>query len=350
MLHIHNGDSSADTARQSSLPGEHFAWRESLITGPTPSGLSGDEWRRTRAQHLFESYGVELAECERGLLRQEEELASFSEHDEVVLWFEHDLFCQLHLLYLLDSFSRRDLGKTKLSLICIGEFPGKENFRGLGDLTADQLVSLFPARQPVTSQQMSVAASAWQAYCSPDPTDIEKALQDDTSALPFLRAALQAHLKRFPATKNGLGRIENRALEFIHGGLQSFIDLFSRFGDAEPVYGLGDAQFWLALRRMQTARQSFVQIAGVENGDKGKHGRDAEQVPQLLTPHVVQKARVEMTELGESALKGEVDFVNLNDIDLWLGGVHLHDQNDLWRWNEESRKLVCKPAGASPPS
>ena len=92
MLHIHNGDSSADTAKQSSLAGEHFAFRESLITGPTPSGLSGDEWRRVRAAHLSESYGVDEGECEQGLLRQEEKLASFSEHDEVVLWFEHDLF------------------------------------------------------------------------------------------------------------------------------------------------------------------------------------------------------------------------------------------------------------------
>src|SRR5882762_3827089 len=134
MLHIHNGDSSADTAKQSSLPGEHFAFRESLITGPAPSGSSGEEWRRVRTAHLSESYGVDEGECEQSLLRQEEKLASFSEHDEVVLWFEHDLFCQLHLLYLLDWFSQQDLGKTKLSLICIGEFPGKENFRGLGEL------------------------------------------------------------------------------------------------------------------------------------------------------------------------------------------------------------------------
>src|SRR5258705_2830960 len=130
MLHIHNGDSSAGTAKQSSLPGEHVAWRESLITGPTPGGLSRSEWRSMRASHLSEAYGVDKQECEQELLRQEEALATFSDHDEVVLWFEHDLFCQLHLIYLLDWFSQRALGKTKLSLICIGEFPGKENFRG----------------------------------------------------------------------------------------------------------------------------------------------------------------------------------------------------------------------------
>ena len=76
----------------------------------------------------------------------------------------------------------------------------------------------FPARQQVTDKQLALAASAWEAYCSSNPTDIENVLQGDTSPLPFLSAALRAHLKRFPSTKNGLGRIENRALELIHAG------------------------------------------------------------------------------------------------------------------------------------
>jgi hypothetical protein len=336
MLHLHNGDSSADTAKQSTLAGEHFAWRESLITGPTPAGLSGDDWRRVRAAHLSEGYGEDKHECERGLLKQEEKLASFSEHDEVVLWFEYDLFCQLHLLYLLDWFSRRNLGNTKLSLICIGEFPGKENFRGLGELNPEQLASLFSSRQQVTSQQLKLAASAWQAYCSPNPTDIENVLDGDTSALPFLRAALQAHLERFPSTKNGLGRIENVALKLINGGLHTFTDLFQRFGDLAPVYGLGDAQLWLALQRMAAAGQGFLRIAGLENGP------DAEQVQRVLTTEVVGNAQLEITELGESALKGEADFVNINGADLWLGGVHLNDRNNLWRWDGDSGQIVSK--------
>jgi hypothetical protein len=331
MLHIHNGDATANTAKQSTLVGPHLAWRESLITGPTPSGLSDHEWRSVRAQHLSRDYGVDEQNCEQDLSNQEKALASFSAHDEVVLWFEHDFFCQLHLLYLLNWFSQRDLGKTKLSLICIGDFPGKENFRGLGELNAEQLASLFPARQQLTDKQMALATSAWEAYCSSNPTDIEKVLQADTSPLPFLRAALQAHLKRFPSTTNGLGRIENRALELIDEGPKRFTELFPRFGDAEPVYGLGDAQFWLALQRMSAARQPLLTIEGIESGG---------HVKQALTPDVIRKTRFQITTLGESVRKSEADFVALNGIDLWLGGVHLHDQNNLWRWNQQSGTIV----------
>ena len=123
MLHIHNGDSSAGTARKSSIPGEHLPWREALVCGPAPSGLSSEEFRSVRARHLAEAYGANIEKCELELRAQEDTLSDFADHEEVVLWFEHDLFCQIHLSYLLDWFAQRELGKTKLSLISIGEFP-----------------------------------------------------------------------------------------------------------------------------------------------------------------------------------------------------------------------------------
>ena len=333
MLHIHNGDCSANTAIHSSVQGEHFAWREELIEGPTPSGHDGASWRSIRAQHLSRSYALDLDECERGLLDQENKLASFQEHEEVALWFEHDLFCQVHLLYLLNWFAQRDLRKTTLSLICVGQFPGKSNFRGLGELNAKELASLFPGRTPVSGEQLEIATLAWEAYCSPDPIKIEKLLQTNTSSLPFLKPALQAHLRRFPSTKNGLGAIENKGLELINGGLNSFVDLFSDLSATEQQYGLGDAQFWLALRRMNVGRQPLIAI---ENGSKGRNNEKS------LTSDILRNARLQITKPGKSVLKGEDDFVALNGIDLWLGGVHLLGQDKLWRWDQQARTIVLK--------
>jgi hypothetical protein len=333
MLHIHNGDCSANTAKQSSVQGEHFAWREELIEGPTPAGLEGAAWRKVRARHLFQSYGLDLKQAEQGLLDQEKKLASFQEHEEVVLWFEYDLFCQLHLLYLLNWFSQRDLGKTRLSLICVDRFPGKQNFRGLGELNAEELASLFPRRAEVSALQLRTATSAWKAYVSPDPTNIERFLQTDASSVPFLKPALRAHLRRFPSTKNGLGAIENAGLDLIHGGSQNFIDVFPRFGEAEPVYGLGDAQFWNALKRMMAAKQPLLRSV---NGDSSNNDVTNESG---LTPEKARTTKFELTEAGESVLRGEADFVALNGIDLWLGGVHLQNENNLWRWNEESETM-----------
>src|SRR5262245_33361542 len=181
MLHIHNGDSTAGTLKEFGFPGHHFAFNEVLIAGPTPEGLSSDDWRKLRAGYLSDAYHLKLSDCERDLERQEETLASFREHDEVVLWFEHDLFCQVNLIYLLNWFSVQALDSTRLSLICIGDFPGVRDFRGLGQLTGAQLASLFDGRSEVTPSQFRLAAKAWAAYCSTDPKAIERLLAEDTS-------------------------------------------------------------------------------------------------------------------------------------------------------------------------
>ena len=232
------------------------------------------------------------SETETKLRVQEEKLASHPEDDEVVLWFEHDLFCQTNLIYLLSWLGERRTANTKLSLICIGEFPGLPNFRGLGELNPEQMASLFDKRHEVSQAEKALATAAWQAYCSPDPTAIQAFLQTDTSAMPFLRRALELHLERFPFVSNGLGRIENRTLEFINEGARSFGELFPRFGDAEPTYGLGDAQFWNSLRRMNEARRPVLNII---NGNKSHSS---------LTPETLNQMTFEITDAGAAVLNG----------------------------------------------
>lgn len=324
ILNIHNGDATADVAKQSSIPGEHFAWREALIEGPSPANVTAAELRRRRAQHLVEAYKVESGQCEQELKRQEDKLASFAKYDEVVLWFEHDLFCQVNLIYLLNWFAQQELGSTRLSLVCIDSFPGKKGFRGLGELNAEELALLFPAREQVTPEKFDLSVSTWAAYRSSDPRDIQTLIQSGTSALPFLGAALKAHLRRFPSTRNGLGLIENRGLEFIGAGARKFDDLFARFCNVEPIYGLGDSQFWLSLQRLSKVNQPLLTLNG------GQH--DGE--------NIARDATFEITDLGKAILKGEGDFVSLNGIDRWLGGVYLSDERNLWRWDAKSESIV----------
>jgi hypothetical protein len=325
MLHVHNGDSSANILKRSGLPGEHLVWREALIAGPTPLGLSQDDWYTCRANHLADAYALDVADCKEGLIEQEEALQKFSDHEEVILWFEHDLFCQTLLIYLLDWFAQATLGHVKLRLICINEFPGVSNFRGLGTLSPEQMASLFETRHEVTSAEMKLGVKAWEAYCSPNPQAIEDLLAGDTSALPFLKHALQRHLVRFPSARNGLGRIENKALDLVSAGYSKFVSLFTEFGHAEPIYGLGDSQFWNDLKRLSEAKQPLLAL---ERDD--------------VTPaaHEFANSNFRMTEAGEAVRSDKNDFVKLNGIDFWLGGVHLSDKGDVWRWHEQDEKLV----------
>src|SRR5439155_7939747 len=124
--------------------------------GPVPAGLSDDEMRAVRARFIADCGWDTYENVARDLASWDAALASYPQYDEVVFWFEHDLFDQLLLVRHLDWFARRDVGATKLTLICIDAFPGIEPFHGLGQLSAGQLASLVETRRPVTNTQTAL--------------------------------------------------------------------------------------------------------------------------------------------------------------------------------------------------
>ena len=70
MLHIHNGDSSANTLKESKIAGEHLAFRETLCAGTVPQSLENDEWLKVRARFLADDYAVDFAKCRDDLVKQ----------------------------------------------------------------------------------------------------------------------------------------------------------------------------------------------------------------------------------------------------------------------------------------
>ncbi len=48
----------------------------------------------------------------------------------------------------------------------------------------------------------------------------------------------------------------------------------------------------------------------------------------------------EITDHGRAVLAGEQDFVIINGIDKWLGGIHLRGKESAWRWDDESQQLL----------
>ncbi len=110
--------------------------------------------------------------------RQQAILASLEQRDQqlvdalrgdarVVLWFEHDLYDQLQLLDVLAIAHTAGIAPE---MIVIGSFPGKPSFAGLGELTASELETLWPARRPAEPAALETAAAAWAALQAPDPT------------------------------------------------------------------------------------------------------------------------------------------------------------------------------------
>ena len=198
MLHITNGDSVTSTFRQVKLPGSYIAWRDVLHDGPVPQTETLEELSDVRARALSDFGAGEYEQVRAGFASRDRALRDFRKHQDVVLWFEHDLFDQLQLLQLLDWFSQQDLDGINFDMVQIASSPGIVPFHGLGQLSGTQLAKLFPMRKRVTHAQTALASRAWQAFCSNDPTALLEFGKTTHPELPFLCEAIVRFLEEYP--------------------------------------------------------------------------------------------------------------------------------------------------------
>ena len=320
--------------RLSGLPGETIVWSDPLCEGPLPGEMPDAARRAIRAKHISDSTrGALAAQAVAERFRKEDEaLETYSAHDEVILWFDACLFDQAILARQLDWFSRRELGRTRLSLICVGEFAGMERFCGLSQLMPKELVSLFEKRHEVTAAEKELAQRTYAALCSPDPTTIEKVRAGDTSALPYLNAALLRYLQQYPSARNGLNRLQNSALKAVATGHFQLVDIFVQVDHREDRPFVGDTTLWQCLDEMATGRYRLVTVNGPG------------PLPLWNPPRNLALWEVRITEIGRDVLNDKKDWIELNGIHRWMGGVHLIENSSIWRWDEQKLKLVKEPA------
>ena len=297
MLHITNGDSTRIGLEQSGLPGIFQPWRDVLYDGPAPSRLPPDEFRRIRSEYLGSGRafgGVE--EIERGYAQEDAAVIGWDTYDEMVLWFEHDLYDQLLLIRLL-SFLPPDVGR-KVSLVCSDTY--------LGPLKPEAFPSLFQRRRPVSPQQVALGARAWHAFGADTPDPILEVLESDTSALPYLGAALHRFVEEYPSERDGLSRSERQLLQAVEQGAATGSDAFVACSRVEEAIFMGDLTFWGIAGRLATGPSPLITI--------GASMRDS----------------VAVTDAGRDVLAGRADYIALSGIDRWLGGVHLTPEQ-VWR-------------------
>ncbi len=289
MLHVTNGDLAAALIRQTGVLGEVIAWRDVLHEGPVPAGLPLERMSETRARFIAACGWASFTEAIRQFSARDAALRSAR---RVTLWFEHDLYDQLQLIQILATLAQQP--DTTATLIAIDRFDGTPEFRGLGQLTPAQLATLWPQRQPVTAAQLTLAARAWKAFTSPDPTALRAFLAADFGPLPLLRAALERLLEEYPTHATGLGRTDRQILSAIAGGAENFETLFQRTQAAETAPYHGDTSLRL-------------------------HLDDLLRAPAPLAAGPPYR----LTDLGQRVLGGEIDARALQPGARWIGGVHL---------------------------
>ncbi|MBB2146039.1 DUF1835 domain-containing protein [Pedobacter sp. LMG 31464] len=237
-LHILNGDATLYVFNRTKIEGDILVWREILADGP----VSKTNLWELRSDWICKTFGENSTNYQQKVITEAEKLNNIDKYDEVVLWFEYDLTCQINLICILSSINSNYNEDTSISLICPESIEVMPNFRGLGELNPTQLSELLHQKVKLQKADLAFAAEAWDLYIENDFEKIQAFLIRDFGNLPLLKKALKAHLLRFPNRSTQLNHIEEVLLGFINSGISSKAELYDAFWTQESIYGLTDLQ------------------------------------------------------------------------------------------------------------
>ena len=322
FLHVANGTCTTNIIRAAGISGLRSQWADVLNEGPVPGGLADEELVAVRERFLVGPDANLEDEHENSLRRWRAAIDRHESYDEAILWFEHDLFDQLNLIQLLTWVRGRVPAAKTVSLVCIGSFPGRPTFKGLGELAPDELASLVETRRPVSEAQYALAERAWSAFRAPDPGGLDRLWRSDLQALPFLSAALRRFLEEYPWTRDGLSRSERRLLELADPGPTALIAAFPRMQEGEKAYFITDGSMRSLVETLSRTTPALLTYdAGASTAGQVLHGA------------------VAITNAGRDVLAGRLDRIAACGLDRWYGGVHLQGRGPMWRWDDQAERI-----------
>jgi hypothetical protein len=301
-LHVTNGDTVLYLFKKAGITGTHLAWRDALYEGPVPGGAleEASEYRAGFAS--ARGYGNPI-KIIHDFQRRDAQLRRAAEFQEVVLWFEHDLYDQLQILQVLTALEVLDLEPGRVSIVQSDHY--------LGTMTADELSPLLARRRTVTAATFRSARRAWERFTSSSPLDLYVASKEDAIGLPFLRAALQRLCEEYPWSRDGLSRSQRQALQAVAQGSAHAQELFRRAQAREEAAFLSDATFGKLVGDLQAPPAPLVE----PDGDS-----------------------IAVTALGRRVLAGDADWIEAAGIDRWIGGVHLQAPTAT-RWDDDKAQF-----------
>lgn len=267
QLHITNGDAFTERLQKLKFKGDIITWREMLCEGRTETNVGSESFWKTRFDYLHKHYNVSKSWFIEKTLKEYRSLCNHKQQDEIILWFEYDLFCQINMLAVI-SWLKTHRRHARITLACSGYQEGSDALYALNDLTDQQLQELFDNRVVLTQDDIEYADYVWQLYCSDNPIRLENLGDYENYQFPYLEPIIKTHLKRFPTIKNGLNEVENHILQVVVDhkprSKKALVGLLLR---DQGWYGFGDSQYE---RILQTLKPLFTSFNPTKLSQKGQ--------------------------------------------------------------------------------
>ena len=257
LLHITNGDAFTEKLGTLKLNGDVITWREMLCEGKTLTNVGSENFWKTRFEFLNKNYKVTKSWFIEKTLKEYRSLCNHKQQDQIILWFEYDLFCQINMLAVL-SWLKKHRRYAEIYLVCSGDEDETNRLYRLNDLSDEQLLNSYENKVKLSQNDIEYADYVWQLYCSDNPIRLENLIDFDNYQFDYLSDAIKVHLRRFPTIKNGLNELENRVLEFsLHQKPKSKKELLGKLIENQGFYGFGDTQYERVISSLRPLFSSF---------------------------------------------------------------------------------------------
>ena len=308
-IHIIHGDSAAGCLEQAlrPAPGDILVAYDDLSCGPLPRLDPLDSWRRVRKEY-WRSIIPGLTDASFEQLARDLLTNTFVLRDaeSIVLWVGTGLADQLLLAWTVGLVQLFEIDPSKF---CVIQFV-REPLRGLevwslGLLNPDQ-VRGHPPPAPLRADALIELEEVWAAVTASEPASLLSFLSRTAISLPFLQPALNKLLTRFPHAHSGVNRWEHELLKYTRDlGPRASRIIGYTMGDNFGPDLIGDAYLFSRLRRLADTSHAHPLLS--LSGDRA----------------TLRGTEVRLTDAGHEVLAGRANFVALNGIDDWVGGVHL---------------------------
>ncbi|CAL2092480.1 DUF1835 domain-containing protein [Tenacibaculum sp. 190524A05c] len=266
FLHITNGDVTTEILNNLNIEGEIITWREMLCEGKTTTDVGSEDFWKTRYDFFSNAYQVTKKTFIDFTLKEYRKLCKQNQ-DEIILWFDYDLFCQVNMLAVVSWLKKFRKGR-KITIVQAGNSENYDKLVGFGHLSKEELLNLYNNRIQLTQDDIEYADYIWQLYCSDSPLRLETVHKfNPSSPFIYLSDAISAHLKRFPSVENGLNQIENTIIKAVNQSeLKTENDLIRKLLTEQETYGFGDIQYKNKIKELKSLFTSLSPVKLSEDG------------------------------------------------------------------------------------
>lgn len=280
ILHITNGDSLNDKLLALQIEGDFVVWREMLCEGKTTYTIGDQNFINTRKTFLKEDYDIDTGSYEDKFVTQLELLKNYQDYEEIILWFEYDLFCHINMIACISHLLQIGC-KKPIHLVCSGRISGEKELKGLSEITNDQLFDHYKNKVLLTRNDILLSDQIWRLYCSDDHLQLQPIIAKDSSFI-YLSNCISAHKKRFPEEHSGLNTLEAHILKLINKHqITSQRQLCGYVLNYQGYYGYGDMQIFKMIKRLDSYYEEQDGVFVVNKKGEGALNGDHIKAPGL---------------------------------------------------------------------